>query len=92
MTYSLNGIAPTLIIVRVGTGRSFETTHMSTIQGSSWRFAGPTTSTARSVAGGASDNVDPVFEAQFVTPVERVAGGDVAGQLGGVEKWESLPV
>ncbi|KAA1472214.1 hypothetical protein DENSPDRAFT_166285 [Dentipellis sp. KUC8613] len=87
----LSGIAPTLIIVRVGMGRSFETTQASALQtqNNTIQFARPTTSTTVPAAGhfgNDSTDADSTHQAQIIVPLAKVSDGDVSEQLGEAEK------
>ncbi|TFY72243.1 hypothetical protein EVG20_g745 [Dentipellis fragilis] len=93
----LSGIAPTLIIVRVGMGRSFETTHVSAIQtqNNTMQFAKPATSTMASAAGHSgsdSTDTDSARQARITIPIAKASDGDISEQLGEAEKYVFLSV
>ncbi|TFY69735.1 hypothetical protein EVG20_g3019 [Dentipellis fragilis] len=74
----MQGIAPTLIIVRVGTNHSPETACTSAAQTAPLQIARPVTSTMWSTVG---DNIDSPCERRVTTSTDKTPGHDHVDQL-----------
>ncbi|KAA1472233.1 hypothetical protein DENSPDRAFT_838440 [Dentipellis sp. KUC8613] len=80
----LIGIAPTLIIVRVGLGRSFEETHAPVVESAPMRHTKPVTSMIRFAtlhSQSESDGPDPACETRHTTYIGWSSDGESASQL-----------
>ncbi|TFY59873.1 hypothetical protein EVG20_g7627 [Dentipellis fragilis] len=77
----LIGIAPTLIIVRVGMGHSFEETHAPIAESTPMRRTKPVTSMIRFATRHSQSDSDPAYETRLTTYIGRPSDGDSASQL-----------
>ncbi|TFY59874.1 hypothetical protein EVG20_g7626 [Dentipellis fragilis] len=82
----LLGIAPTLIIVRVGLGHSFETTDASVVDSTPIPNTGPVSSAIVFAAGHPHPHAEPAGETRFTVPIRKVPDGDSVDMLDEAEK------
>ncbi|KAA1472231.1 hypothetical protein DENSPDRAFT_838436 [Dentipellis sp. KUC8613] len=83
----LLGIAPTLIIVRVGMGRSFDTTDASVVDSTPIPKTGPVSSAIVFAAGRSRPPpTEPAIETHFTVPIGQVFDGDSIDLLDEAEK------